>query len=378
MSERSYAMKKNVGAVRIVVAAAIALLCAGIAFAAWILKTRDTASLQENHTLALPSPAPQGSYRECIARSYKYDGTMERIAVSNASGALLLEETEEERQEYTYDAWGNLLSSARYTGKDKTLVQKVEYRYNTQGKLLNRSSYGFEDGKTITGQQDVYEYDGFGNLTSFEHRLADGSVEKSETYAYRYDRFGRISKYRYVSTEEYSGTLTKTTKNSYDKNGNLISSCDVIKTKSIFLPYGKFKTLYEYDAQNRCIKETAYRNGYADGYLTYEYDENNIRRKVVWHQANGEEKVVEEYDERGETVHPDMFDVINTYDANGALLRSTESYYCNFIRQTDYNYNDEGLLVRENYTKVDTLGVEEPFLLGYCEYEYVYEAGREG
>ncbi|MEA5048989.1 MAG: hypothetical protein VB034_10350 [Eubacteriales bacterium] len=363
-------MKKNTRTAGIGIVAAIALICAGIACVVWIRQAQETTSLPPSAAIALPSPTPQGAYRECIARYYDYDGTLERIAVSNASGAPLWEETEEERKGYTYDAWGNLLSSSRYTGREKTLVQKVEYRYDAQGRLLNQSSFGYEDGETIAGQQDVYEYDGHGNRTFYEHRLDDGSVEKSETNTYRYDGQGRVVKQICIQTEEGIGTLTTTTKNSYDKNGNLICRYETKETKSIYLSSGKLKTLYEYDARNRCIKETVYRNGYADGYYTYEYDENNVCRKVVWHQPIGEEIVVEEYDERGEPVPPGLFDVSNTYNTDGVLTYSTESYYCNYIRRTDYQYDGNGLLIREEYTKVDTLGAEAPFLLGYCEYEY--------
>lgn len=323
-------------------------------------------------TPALPSPTPVGPYRERIARYYDAKGKLKLLEATNFTGVLVRKETDDERLEYTYDEAGNLISYSKYNGDGDRLLDKKDYHYDAEGRVLEEIDYSVTDGKTKIWEQNSTRYDELGNEISYESRSADGTLKRSDVYTYTYDDAGHILKCVYVYTDPTEGKSTETTTNRYDGNGNLISSSCVCKSGIDYVSSYNDQTRYEYDEMNRCIKETTYYNGSIDGYCIYEYDENDVCRKSTSYQPDGTRGRITEYDENG--VRIDADGVENEYDEDGVRIRSFEEYSSTAVRQTDYFYNEYGLLVREEYTLVDSGGeTEKQTPLGYRDYEYIYE-----
>jgi len=323
-------------------------------------------------TPVLPAPTPLGPYRERVIRHYSKNGVLTLEEVYDYNGLLLLKESDDERLEYTYDEAGNLVTYYKYSGPDKIFTDRIDYHYDAQGRETEKIDYGVSNGKAEIWEQYSTRYDEYGNESSYETRSADGTLKESHVYTYTYDDAGHVLKCVYVYSDPPDGTATETTTNKYDQNGNLISTSCVCRTDLDYVSPYSYQTRYEYDEQNRCVKEIDLNQGAVDGYEVYTYDENGIRRKSTRYSADDERLWVTEYDENGERIEED--DTEYEYDENGVLIHSYEEYSSTEIRQTDYYYDEYGRLVREESARVGKEGeTAERISLGYCEYEYVYE-----
>lgn len=228
-----------------------------------------------------------------------------------------------------------------------------------------------EDDSKATGSKYVI-------VNRFDY-FEDGSVRiKTE---YEYDKHGNLVK----RTEAFSAygespASTEITEWEYDKNGN--------KIKMIQYEEGKEKdmeVLYEYDENNRCIKETCIGSDGVSRYVNdYSYDENGklINKDTNGEEANGtvhkdghdfvyengllmkevymanEATVIAErvytYDANSnlltvelvsyDSSTPSAVEKEYTYDEAGRMLSATE---CEYNITTIYEYNEKGLLVKE-------------------------------
>lgn len=169
------------------------------------------------------------------------------------------------------------------------------------GCTIETTYYDSDGSETGTQTEEyVYEYDKYGNQTSYEFYI-DDNLQTRHSYEYEYDKDGRIA-YRIFLDED--GEPTGKTKYEYDKDGLVkqIISYDadgeyLSKTKCEYDENGCLVTEYHYDSDealdrkvvfrydesNRLTKKTWY--FYIDGEFfygwqyKYEYDENGVKRK---------------------------------------------------------------------------------------------------
>jgi RHS repeat-associated protein len=134
-----------------------------------------------------------------------------------------------------YDSVGNILSSTNEKG------QRTEYDYTDRGFLLNK--------RDAMGGTFYWEYDLQGNVTKqISPQNFTSDTQETNYTSFKYDGMGR----RLQTTEVYTPLGSSTRRsiivetNSYDKNGNLLTTKDALENT----------TSYSYDKANRQIKQT--------------------------------------------------------------------------------------------------------------------------
>jgi len=215
-----------------------------------------------------------------MSKDYEYDENENLIKETSQSGYTV----------YSYNSDGKILSIASYNNDGKETIQST-YTYDTNGNI--KTSQNFTS--TIT-----YECDLNGNIKKCHYinenvnildeynsngkkvKREDYSNGKNSTTTYLYDSFDRLVKSQYYgNTTRYGGeygeegTIIKNNgvmEYSYNDNGDLIKK---IGTDEIS---GKRISKYEYDSQNRLIKEED------DNGLGYEYFYNDcgLMSKIDW------------------------------------------------------------------------------------------------
>ena len=220
----------------------------------------------------------QVEYPGGAAVAYTYDASGNRSSVTTNSGTTsfgydaagrlsTVTDPDGGVTAYTYDAVGNLLSLGYPNGTT------TQYTYDARGRLIVKELFG--PGGATLGRQDYtvdatgrrirlaetggrlvdYTYDAIGQLTAEVDNLTAASV----TTLYAYDPVGnRLSMIRDGAATNYSYDANNrmltvgSVSIGYDANGNVTSQTD-----------GSEITLYEFDAQDRLVQQTA-----PDGTLT--------------------------------------------------------------------------------------------------------------
>lgn len=267
--------------------------------------------------------------------SYAYDAKNRVIKEIDPYGAVK-----------TYSYSGNMITAIRYdNGLKETFV------YDANGNTLKESD---NQGKTI-----AYVYNANGEMT--QKNYFDGSSEQ-----WSYDACGNIKTYK-----DRIGGITK---NTYDKNDNLISSSKgSIKKTSQYNEVNQLiaesdeqglTTTYTYDAHGNKQSETdAYGNTTA-----YEYDVNDNLIKTVDAQGN-EEINVYENDNLVKSISKEGLVTTYEYDAmnreikridpNGSVV--TKEYKGQFLsKETD----GKGTQIQHHY---DTFGREIKTITTYAD-----------
>ena len=294
-------------------------------------------------------------YPDGNSTSYSYapDGSQDTVADSRGATTLSYDDMGrlESRSDpetgtigYGYDPAGNKTSvispsgSVSYSYDELNRLETVNdpatgttrYSYDTVGNL-----------KTVSypnGTRADYSYDLLNRLTLLENRGSDGSLISSYSYTldaagnrkkveeepsgrvvdYDYDETDRLLEERITNPDGSTSVITYT----YDKVGNR-------KTKT----ENGFTTTYQYDANNRLVKEDD---------VTYSYDDNgNLIEK-----QGAEEQIVYAYDYdnhlvRVETTRYDATIVVTyDYDADGNRVRKVidDTVFINYLVDTNRDY----------------------------------------
>ncbi len=319
---------------------------------------------------ATPVSTPVGPYMQRVARQYDNAGNLIKIEVSDIEGNLIRIDSEDLHAEYTYDPEGRVLSETKFNSAE-TPYSKTEYEYDAEGRELKSIEYSIVNEKKSVYESNTSQYDSFGNIISHVTNSKDGSLKEAEECTYTYGDAGQVLKIVCVITDATEGPITETTTNRYDTNGNLVDSTYVCESRNEFVSSCSSRTRYEYDALNRCTKETNLSGSSVDDYYEYEYDANNVRRKSTLYSAEDDIVRVTVYDETGEKTVDGVPE--NEYDGFGVLqIDFHYDAYNKRILKTVYTYDENGLVAREDYTAIDSKDQSISKAAGYCEYEYIY------
>ncbi|RGD40944.1 hypothetical protein DW159_02790 [Coprococcus sp. AM14-16] len=201
------------------------------------------------------------------------------------------------------------------------------------------------------------------------------------TTLFEYDDNGNlILKDNLVSGENEGERYTEY---EYDDNGNCIS-----ETSYLAGDENRPCMIYEYDSQNRKIKE--YDSNYPDVYTAYEYDDNDNVVKETYCKENGNKIdfwTDYSYDAQQNLIQSDFFLSKSYSDGNGEFYDSTITYYLydengNEIKKESTVYDENGnmtstsLVVSEydGYNNVTNKQTYENDSLKYTDqWEYIYD-----
>lgn len=245
-----------------------------------------------------------------------------------------------------YDNFGNLIiGELHYTNPNTNSkeINKEVHEYNNYGKETKVARYTISeyDGSILESDVSTIEYDNLGKKTKTESaRISRVYPYENATYTvcnestastiFEYDDNNKIVK----ETFYINNSLLGYDQYEYDNNGFLIK-------KTSFSPNGTISGIltYEYDENNNCIKRSS-----INGYETYEYDNKGNRIKRILYSNNN--KTLEEtyeYDSNGFEIkyelHTNDADTIRKreieYDNDGDLKTAVE--YDNSDYYKDYN-----------------------------------------
>ena len=189
-----------------------------------------------------------------------------------------------------YDLDGNWVKGIWYNSDEKTISRVFINTYNENGNQTSIAVYYNNDGQPEKHLYYEMKYDEHGNETEWFEAKADNGIGTVCKYSYEYDDKGNIAKktVNYSSskgeTEEYTYT--------YDDDGNMLTE----NRKK----YSKKETLFEssrkcdYDSRGNLIREeSSFSDGRADKVISYEYDAQN--RKI--RETDGYSENVYEYED---------------------------------------------------------------------------------
>ena len=237
------------------------------------------------------------------------------------------EEGNKERQEYTYNENGDLLTEKRYINDE--LALKTENTYDEKGNMLSQRSYVGEEMMT----QAVYSYDEYDNLLT---KYYDNGVEDwTEVYQNAYEDGKLVQVKTYISDD-----LIQLDK--FDADGNQILE--------IYYNDGEeySRTEYTYEKGN-LVKIVSYDDGEANLVETYTYnDSDKLLTRIISYRG------VESHHQE------------NVYDADGQLV---EIKYLN-----NGSYSANTVIGHENGNFVSIKLYDEGELEG--EYTFNYETAN--
>lgn len=188
---------------------------------------------------------------------------------------------------YTYDAAGNLISSAEDNGYNTT------YSYDAQGRILSERVTGSNGYKETTS----YTYDALGNLLRKENESNDSD---GYTSVYTYDALGNELSWELTMK---SGERTRYTR-TFDARGNVLT-VDFYNTT-----VGGWFTTYTYDTQNRVtrmLEESE--SGWEE--TVYSYSDTGMTAKKTCSNGDSYEVEYRLFRSAAYTEYVEKFDVID-------------------------------------------------------------------
>ena len=199
--------------------------------------------------------------------------------------------------------------------------------------------------------KDVYTYNEYGLLCKSE--------SENGVFEYEYDQNKRLVK------ELYNGSMTN--EYEYDSKGN------IIKHTSWWGSYPQFGYEYAYDDQGRMIREVVLR-GNPDfnilelSYTTdYTYDQDdNMTSSTVTYQNGSTARTDYVYDENGNLIREERGAVVveYVYDDKGNILEEK-----NNSTTVQYTYDQNGHLTQK---------ISKDLTSGYVNYSFIYEYDGNG
>lgn len=220
--------------------------------------------------------------------------------------------------ECEYDANGNRIrESSTWSDADGNVTDSSsgEYEYDTNGKIMKKTeTYTDADGNVTRVSLDEYEYDAEGK--EIKHTITETDANGNETYSYwyeceyEYDDDKRTTKTSWLvmdggstglKNEEYvyddagnciketffrDGAASSVNEYGYDERGNTIKESHI----DYFYEMYNYSSEYEYNADDRMVKETYYSYS-ADGAIEFitckEYDEHGNNIRAIYYTADG-------------------------------------------------------------------------------------------
>lgn len=188
-----------------------------------------------------------------------------------------------------YDVDGNWVKGIWYGPDEKTVYTVFINTYDENGNQTSITVYYDYDGQPQKHSYYEMKYDEHGNETEWFEVKANNSIGTVCKYSYEYDDKGNITK----KTEDKSSSKYETEEYTYtyDDNGNMLTE----NRKR----YSKKETLFEssrkcdYDSRGNLIREeSSFSDGRADKVISYEYDAQN--RKI--RETDGYSETVYEYE----------------------------------------------------------------------------------
>lgn len=231
--------------------------------------------------------------------------------------------TIETTMEYEYDEYGN-----------QTYWGGYEYEYDDIGRVLKKVKYSVNDsGETFKSGETEYEYDDKGALIK-----STGIYYEDEEWA------------------EAFGTTHTVYESEYDDRGNVIKNISKSYKADGSEEIEEDNYEYEYDTEDRIIKETWIFSTGEKAVTEKQYDENGSETKYKYFFINldGTEEVMEEYELIYEYEYDDAGNLVkritynkeeldkksaeDEYDANGNIIRSTQYHSEDWIDIHEYEY----------------------------------------
>lgn len=154
---------------------------------------------------------------------------------------------------YTYDTDSRLIKEDFYYYNNR-LLHYIEYKYNGNGIMISDTEYDNLNNGEVHEIRTEYIYDDKGRLFAEHGYQNDHQSGKIE---YEYDEQDRLIK------DTFYGRINSYRSYSYDENGNLSEKTDNGE-------FGVTVTYYTYDENNRLIKAEDYHDG--EWIYTYEYE----------------------------------------------------------------------------------------------------------
>ena len=265
--------------------------------------------------------------------TYEYNdkGQLTRILFNCQSGV-----------EYVYNAYGQLVSAIPLKYKASTNeylyysyeMTDVEYVYNENDNQLD---------KIIANTEYNFEYDEFGNMTSF-------SVSDSPLAKYEYvQNNGNLKKLRYEN-----GAYIEYT---YDSLERIVAVCynGVEEAIYTYTPNGEVYTVtdlkngivyqYTYDGKGVLLNEIATKNGATHYNKSYDYDDQGriIEKRITLPEnesSNNMYWIIYDYDVEGrlEKIENEHTGITNTYSYN--VMGNLEN---------DILFNNNGVFINKKY-----------------------------
>ncbi|MDE5583383.1 MAG: hypothetical protein K2J08_06740 [Ruminococcus sp.] len=156
---------------------------------------------------------------------------------------------------YTYDTDNRLIKEDFYC--NNRLLNYTEYEYDENGIIISDTEYYNINNDEVQEIRTEYIYNDNGILSAKQTYQQNGN--KSYSYHYEYDEQNRLIK------ENFNGRINSCCSYSYDENGNISEKTDNGE-------YGITVAYYTYDDNNRLISAEEYNDDELIHTYEYEYE----------------------------------------------------------------------------------------------------------
>ena len=281
----------------------------------------------------------------------------------NVDGSLKAQKNPTNIIKYTYNT-DKSLQSIVTEKNDGQVIDKYTYTYDNNNNILkeNNKSYTYDslnrlNTVTENGKKVTYTYDNSGNISEKTEEDEEKIISTKNTYNEKNQLISTKIKQNDVLSNSYSYT--------YDKNGNMISSSDLmqgITTTNIYNARNELIQVknnenivasYSYNEEGKRISKTV-----GDNTTKYIYDGNNLileldkENNELATNTYGINLIKRKTDKVGYYVynsHGDISKVVDVdnnvlneykYDEYGKITQSNETFN-NPFKYTSYYYDDE-------------------------------------
>lgn len=350
-TERLQAKRKKVKRLCIITGTIATVILAFILILTlWVIpNSRYRAALKEmdkgNYSIAINKLTDLNGYRdsEVFIDEIYYQKALELMEQGNHSDALS-----------SLNALMDYKDSKKLSLECEQIIfdKAMETPLNLIADGKNKQAY--EAIRELSGTYDVSEY-----LERFLIRPSVGKTydkyhDLHATYYYKYDDRGNMIESKRVSNVGIPSTDIYT----YEYDG---------ENRCIKENYGSHYYIKKYNNKSLCIRDDLYynNNDKLQGYYSYEYDDNGHCIKKIWHKVSGE-KI--RYDlitnnEKGQAIKIESYTVINNNDETEAVTDRWDGRY-------NYEYDEMGNEIKSVH--LDLSYDEWVYTTEYSDYLYFY------